>query len=79
MSRNRLKLRLWMIEMEGEGLAAVVGGLFIAALAIGLHYANQRPMASAPPAHCEMFFWAQGACERERQSLLGEMAGSEAS
>jgi hypothetical protein len=77
MSRNRLKLRLWLIEMEGEGLAAVVGGLFVAALAIGLHYANQRAVTSAPtPPHC--YHWPEGGCERERQSLLGTLAASEA-
>jgi hypothetical protein len=37
----RLKLRLWFIEMEGEGLAAVIGGLLLAALVVGLHYATR--------------------------------------
>ncbi len=35
----RLKLRLWFIEMESEGAVAVVGGLLLAALVVGLHYA----------------------------------------
>jgi hypothetical protein len=39
MARNRLKLRLWFVEVEGEGLAAVIGGLLIALVVIGLHFA----------------------------------------
>jgi hypothetical protein len=36
-----MKLRLFgLIEMESEGLAAVVGGLLFAALVVWLHYAT---------------------------------------
>lgn len=34
-SQNRIRLRIpWVLELEGEGLAAVLGSLFLAALVV---------------------------------------------
>lgn len=37
--KHRLKLRVpWLLEVEGEGLAAVLGGIALAAAVIALAY-----------------------------------------